>query len=376
MKSSSSSEKRISVSDIRYFGNERQYVDEAVRSQLLTWHSPFIERFETAVATLLGVPFALSCASGTAALHLALLAAGLTKNKDFDVFVPALTYVATANAVRYCGARVVPVDVDRLTWTMSPKALEAAARASEKAGRRPFGVIPVHLYGVPADMESIVEIANHYGMVVIEDAAESIGSSVGDWQTGTIGDVGCFSFFANKTLTCGEGGIVVCREEEIAKSVALYRGQGMSQRRRYFHPVVGYNYRMTAMQAAIGLGQIETADEHFSRRREIAKWYSDAFQDSRAAATIHRQVSPNYASVVPWLLGVSVLDRDSVAQRMQAAGVETRPMFVPLTQMPPYSGETPAVARWLGESALCLPLHANLSEEDVYFVVETLIRSL
>lgn len=373
MKSSSSPE--IPVSQPAFFGNESKYLAQAFDSGQLSWHGAFVKRFELALAELLDAPYVRVCSSGTAALHLALLAGGLTKGKDVDVYVPALTYIATANAVSYCGARVVPVDVEAQTWCMSPSALRRAVDETVRAGRRPFAVIPVHLFGVPADMRSIVSIAEEFGMLVIEDAAESIGSEFDGKSTGTIGDFGCFSFFGNKTLSTGEGGAVVCHDERFMRAVELYRGQGMSTRRRYYHPVIGFNYRMTNLQSAVGLGQVETAELHFSRRQEIGNWYTDALGAANCSDIV-RQSVPRGTNLVPWLLGIQVQDRDAVAERMLKQGVETRPMFVPLTDMPPYAGGTPIVARTLGLSGLCLPLFATMTREQVEKTVDALVKSV
>ena len=233
-----------------------------------TWISSsgkYIEQFEKAFAEFCGVKHAVTCCNGTVALHLALMALG-TQPGD-EVIVPTLTYIATANAVTYCGARPVFVDSEPETWNMDPSLIE------EKITPRTKGIIVVHLYGHPADMDPIMSIARRHGLFVIEDAAEAHGAEYKGHRVGSIGDMSTFSFYGNKIITTGEGGMVVTNNDSLASKARQLKGQGSVPDQRYWFPIIGYNYRMTNVASAIGLAQLEKAEWHIERRREVARWY-------------------------------------------------------------------------------------------------------
>ena len=253
-------------------GNERAYVMDCLETTWISSTGKYIDRFERAFAEFCGVKHAVSCSNGTTALHLALLALGVGPGDE--VLVPTLTFVATANAVAYCGARPVFVDSEPDTWNIDPA---AGSRRESRSHTR--GIVAVHLFGHPADMIAISAVARRHGLFVVEDAAQAHGAECEGRRTGSLGDVAAFSFFGNKIITTGEGGMVVTEDDDIARRMRQLRSQGIDPTRRYWFPVIGYNYRMTNIAAAIGLGQLEKVDWHLNRRQEVVDWYREALAD-------------------------------------------------------------------------------------------------
>lgn len=351
-------------------GNERRYVMDCLDSTWISSIGPYIGRFERTFADFCGVSHAVSCCNGTAALHLALLATGIGPGDE--VLVPTLTYVATANAVRYCGAKPVFVDSEPASWNLDTKRLEEAITSRTKA------VIAVHLYGHPVDMIAIRAIAGRHRIAVIEDAAEAHGAEVDGERVGALGDIATFSFYGNKILTSGEGGMVVTRDDERAGRVRQLRGQGLEPGRHYWFPMVGYNYRMTNVAAAIGLAQLERVEWHLQRRAEIAGWYREELAECPA---ITWQRSPSHIRPVDWLVTLMLDDgehiaRDAVIAALAARGIETRPAFYPLHTLPPYREGTGSkkypVAERIGRLGLSLPTWVGMSREDVSWICDSL----
>lgn len=333
---------------------ERQYLLECLERNQLSG-GEFVERFEDVFASWIGVRHAVACSSGTAALHLALLAAGIGPGDE--VIVPDMTFVATANAVAYCGAKPILVDVCPLDWTIDPELVAAAVTSRTRA------IIPVHLYGYPANMDALQEIANQHGLFLVEDAAQAHGSTYNGRMAGSIGDLGCFSFYGNKTIATGEGGMVTTNNASLAARLRLLRGQGQAER-RYWHEVIGYNYRMTELQAAIGLGQMAKADDVVRHRREIARQYSDSL-----AGQLYTQQQRSGSDPVPWVNVVLIDDRDDVAMMLADRGIETRPAFHSLHTLPMYKRNVRyMVADMVAERGLCLPTHGAISASDVRMI--------
>lgn len=333
----------------------------------MSWLGSYVERFEREFAQFTNSTYAVATCNGTAALHLALLAAGVRPGDK--VLVPAITYVATANAVAYCGGIPVFCDVDEKTWCMD---VMDAARLL-KSIPKIKAMIPVHLYGVVADMRALGQLAKQYNCFLLEDAAEAHGACWEGNRVGGVSDLGVFSFYANKLVASGEGGMVVTDSLGAAEAMRLYRGQGVSSGNRYYHSVIGYNYRITNIQAAIALAQLETLAPRLAAHRRIADRYREALKGFGMQAE-----TPN-TQRVDWLFTVLVpegVSRDRVAESMLAAGVETRPVFTPLTQLPMYSQPTPPVAQILGTKGLCLPTHAGLSDEDVETVISAFLEAV
>lgn len=358
------STRHIPVAAPMLIGREREYVLECLDREELSWAGAYVERFERAFADFCGVRHAVACCNGTAALHLALLALGVGPGDR--VVVPALTYVATANAVRYCGAEPLFCDVDVETWCLDPRDL--ARLLVRHAGERIVAVIPVHLYGVPADMAAIAAVAGPAGLAVVEDAAEAHGAMSDGAVVGGLGRLGTFSFFGNKILTCGEGGAVTTNDATLADRLRLYRGQGVDPARRYWHRIVGYNYRLTNVQAALALAQLESYQEHAARRALVMHQYEEALGRYRV------QGATRGASRAHWMFAVLVppgVDRDWVMADMALRGVETRPVFPAVTDLPPYEQVTPPVSATLARRGIVLPTHGRLTPDDVAYVVET-----
>lgn len=351
-------------------GNERVYVLDCLDTSWISSVGSYIPRFEAAFADFVGVKHALSCCNGTVALHLALL--GLGVGPGDEVIVPTLTYVASANAVRYCGATPVLIDSEADSWNLDPNLLEGLIT------ERTRGIIVVHLYGHPADMDPIMAVARRHGLFVLEDAAEAHGATYKGRNIGTIGDVATFSFYGNKILTTGEGGMVCTQDDQLAARIRQLKGQGQDPQHRYWFPIVGYNYRMTNIEAAIGLAQVERASWHIARRREVASWYR-----SRLAAVPGIQFSPEmpWAQSVFWLSCVVIdetLNRSSVMCYLQSKSVETRPFFYPMHVLPVYVADASSypVATRLGRQGINLPSHGLLTEDEITYVVNTLSEAL
>jgi len=364
---------RIPVAQPVFAGNEARYVADCVESGWVSSNGPYIAKFEQAFASWCGVRHALTCANGTAALHLLLMAHGVGPGDQ--VLVPSLTYIATANAVRYCGAEPVLVDSEPRTWNIDPAALEACI------GPRTKGIIVVHLYGHSADMDPIMAIAREHGLFVVEDAAEAHGASYKGRKVGTLGDSASFSFFGNKVMTTGEGGMVVTNDSALADRVRLLKGQGMDPHRRYWFPVVGYNYRMTNIQAALGLAQLERIDALLQARRDVAAGYQRGLAGLADRLELHNESS--WAHHIYWMFNVLLRDgdahdRDALMAKLDSDGIETRPVFYPMHCMPPYqddSGRYPVADR-VGSRGLSLPTHAALTEADVAYICERLAHHL
>jgi perosamine synthetase len=351
-------------------GNEKAYVMDCLDSSWISSCGEYVEKFETAFASFCGTRHALSCCNGTAALHLALLALGIGPGDE--VIVPTLTFVATANAVTYCGARPVFVDSEARTWTLDPALIEARITPRTKA------IIAVHLYGHPADMDAINAIARRHHLFVVEDAAQAHGAEYKGRRTGALADIACFSFYGNKIIATGEGGMVLTDDEELARRVMQLKGQGMDFERRYWFPIVGYNYRMMNVAAAIGLAQVERADWHLERRREIAGWYLERLRD---VPGLGWQVEQEWGRHAHWLFTVVLNDhlsicRDALMAALERRGIETRPVFYPMHVLPSYreaaqDGAYP-VAEKIAQRGLNLPTWAGLTYEDVSYVCDSI----
>ncbi|MEM4522680.1 MAG: DegT/DnrJ/EryC1/StrS aminotransferase family protein, partial [Nitrososphaeria archaeon] len=246
---------------------ELKNVIEAVKSGWVSSKGRFIDEFESSFAKYVGVKYGIATSNGTAALHLAL--AGLNIGSDDEVIVPDLTFAATINAVLYTRAKPVIVDINPEYWCIDPTKLEKAITSKTKA------IILVHLYGHPCDMEPIMEIAEQHNLYVIEDVAEAHGAEYKGRKVGSFGHISCFSFYGNKVITTGEGGMCLTNDREIAERIKILRDHGMSPEKRYWHDVIGFNYRMTNLQAALGLAQLGKIERFIEKKREIAKKYEE-----------------------------------------------------------------------------------------------------
>ena len=349
-------------------GNEAEYVTDCIESTWISSKGDYIDVFEDKFADFCQTKHAVSCSNGTVALHLALEAFGVGDGDE--VVVPDLTFISTANAAKYCGATPVFVDVDPDTWTLDPDNLEAVMTENTAA------IIPVHLYGHPVDMDPVIKIADAYDAVVIEDAAEAHGAEYKNQRVGSIGDAATFSFYGNKIVTTGEGGMVVTDNDLINERLRRLKDLCMDPGKRYWFPEIGYNYRMTNIQAAIGCAQMEDIDWHLHRRREIAEWYDSYLNGVNVAMT---PVEREWAEHAYWMYSIvleDTLSRDAVMSKLESRGIETRPFFYPMTSMPPYKDtncNTPTSAT-LAKSGINLPTWAGLSKNDIKYVCQELIN--
>lgn len=362
------------VAEPALIGNEKAYVMDCLDSTWISSNGKYIACFEEAFASYCQAKHGLSCSNGTVALHLALL--GLGVGPGDEVIVPTLTYVATANAVTYCGAQPVFVDAESQSWNIDPASIE------EKITPRTRGIIVVHLYGLPVDMEPIWALTRKYGIFLIEDAAQAHGAEYGGQRVGSLGDVATFSFYGNKIITTGEGGMVVTNDDGLASRVRQLKGQGMDPDNRYWFPMVGYNYRMTNVAAAIGLAQFEKIEWHLARKREVAGHYARLLA---RIPGVQFQSAPPQSKSVSWLVSIMLgaeisLSRDQVMNALADAGIETRPFFYPMHSLPMYrslAGDSQfPVADHLSEHGFNLPSSAVLTPQDIETICGHLVRIL
>lgn len=361
--------KRISIANPVFNGNEKKYLMECIDTGWVSANGRFVAEFEKEFAQFCGTKYALTCSNGTVTLHLILTALGIGPGDE--VIMPTLTYIATANAVRYCGATPVFVDSEEDTFNMDPEKLE------EKITENTRAIMPVHLYGLPANMGRIQEIADKYSIPVIEDAAEAHGAEYDGKKVGSMGLAASFSFFGNKVITCGEGGMITTNDEALYQRMKLLKGQAVSPEKRYWHVDVGYNYRMTNMQAAVGLGQLENISWHIEQRERVAGLYEKYLSGTKKY--LKMQSVPDDCTSVYWMNNVILQDgvdqdRDEVMRRMEECNIEMRPVFYPMHIMPPYLDQDASypVAEKLGARGISLPSHAGLGEEEIAYVCDCL----
>ena len=350
-------------------GNERQYVNECLDSTWISSKGEFIERFERGFADYVGARYATAVCNGTVAIHLALVALGIGPGDE--VIVPTLTYIASVNAITYTGATPVFVDSARASWQLDPEDVR------RKVTPRTRAIMAVHLYGHPADMDALMAIAREFDLFVVEDCAEAFGSRIGGRHVGTFGDIATFSFFGNKTITTGEGGMVVTNDATLHDRAVHYKGQGLAKHRVYWHDVIGYNYRMTNICAAIGLGQLERADDLVARKIALAEQYDRAL--AGVPVETHRPAQAGVRHSY-WMYSVLVADgtRDGVMADLREANIETRPLFYPAHTMPMYSQryERHRVAEEIGWRGLNLPSWPDLEPDQVRYIVDALAQSV
>ncbi len=376
----------LSVPEIR--GNELKYTRECLDSGWVSSAGAFVDRFEQAVAGYLGVKHAVATVSGTAAVHIALLVAGVAP--DDEVLVPTLTFVAPVNAVRYVGAWPVFIDAESAHYQMDPAKLARfleekchgvqGALCNKATGRRVRAVLPVHVLGHPCDMDTIIEVARRYELTVIEDAAESLGSEYKGRRAGSLGDIACLSFNGNKIITAGGGGMLVTSSDAWAQRARYLTTQAKDDPLEYIHGEIGYNYRLTNIQAAIGLAQMEKLNEYVQARRARARQYDELLQD---VPGIGLPGEAPWAHWNYWLYTILINEKEcrvtsrELMRRLERAGIQSRPLWHPVHSLPPYraceavGGE---VAELLYSRALSLPSSAGLSSRQCSFVASQVRR--
>jgi perosamine synthetase len=357
-------------------GNEWKYVEECLTSGWVSSVGSYVTRFEETLAGLAGVPYAVATVNGTAALHIALLVAGV--EPDDEVLVSNLTFIAPVNAVRYANAWPVLVDAEPRHWQMDVDLirdflkndceLRGDALVNRRSGRRVRAILPVHMLGHPVDMDPLLELGKRFGLAVVEDATESLGSTYRGRPTGSLGTVGCYSFNGNKIVTTGGGGVVVTADLRIAERARYLTTQAKDDSLEYIHGAVGYNYRLTNVLAAIGLAQMELLERYVAARRRIAERYDEAFSQLPGLAS---QPSAEGVFSNRWLYTVLVdedsfgMDSRALLAELAEEGIQSRPLWHPIHLNKPFretqvlGGE---VSIKLNQLALSLPCSANLTE--------------
>lgn len=343
-------------------GNEKKYVNECLDSTWISSKGKFINEFETLFAEYLGVKHAASVSNGTVALHVALLALGIGHGDE--VIVPTFTYIASVNAITYTGATPVFVDSDLSHWQMSVDDVKKKINNKTKA------ILAVHLYGHPCDIDELKKIADENKLFLVEDTAEALGSEFEGKKVGTFGDIATFSFFGNKTITTGEGGMVVTNNKDLFEKSVHIKGQGLAKNAEYWHDIIGYNYRMTNICAAIGLAQLENINDVIIKKRKIAEWYKNEL--NRLPLVFHDELSEKFFSTF-WMVSVLAENqetRDKLRKHLLQNGIETRPAFNPVHLMPMYLKDDMhfPVAVDLGKRGINLPSYPALDYNDVKFI--------
>lgn len=363
-------------------GNEKKYVDEAVESTWIVPLGPFVDEFEYRLGDYLHHKDVVALSAGTAAIHLGLVMAGVKAGDE--VICQSLTFSASCNPIVYLGASPVLVDSEPETWNMSPSFLEEAIISRKKAtGRYPAAIVVVHLYGMPARMDEIMAIASRYGIAVVEDAAEALGSEFDGKKCGTIGDYGVLSFNGNKIITTSGGGALICPDKTAADRVKFLSTQARENRPYYYHTTIGYNYRLSNVSAAIGCAQIEELPDRVKRRRCIHGLYSELLAGAEWV-TVHDEPSQRFRSNF-WLSTVSfdksVVGRtpDEIRMLLLERGIETRLIWRPMHMQPvfadaPYYGG--GCSDGIFENGLCLPSGTTLYDDDIAQVAEALKECL
>lgn len=356
-------------------GKEKEYVNDAIDTNWISSSGKYIEKFEKEFAKFCGVKYGVGCCNGTTAIHLALAALGIGRGDE--IIVPSFTMIGTVNPVIYTGAKPVLVDSDRETYCIDAEKIEEKITSKTKA------IMPVHIYGHPCDMDKIMNLAKKYKLYVIEDAAEAHGAEYKGRKVGGFGDISCFSFYANKIITTGEGGMCVTNDEKLAEKMKKLRNHAFDLP-RFIHKEIGFNYRLTNTQAAIGLAQTENAEMLVEARKNIGLKYNNILKNTKGLILPKEK---DYAKNVYWMYGVvlsdeSKINKEEAMQKLKDAGIETRSFFIPVHKQPVFtekkvenapdcSGSFP-IAEWLGERGFYLPSSSNLKDEEIKLVCEKL----
>jgi perosamine synthetase len=360
----------IPIASPLLMGNELAYVTDCIKTGWVSSQGTFVGKFETMFRDYCEMPYALAVSNGTVALHLALVA--LDIGEGDEVIVPDLTFAASINAIIYTGATPVIADIDPVTWTLDPASVERMISPQTKA------IMPVHLYGHPCHMDELLALATKHNLYVVEDCAEALGSKYNGQPVGTFSDAATFSFFGNKTITTGEGGMIIFKDEKIYKRAQMLRDHGMSKEKRYWHLEVGFNYRLTNLQAALGVAQMERVTEFVEAKRKIADTYNSVvnLQPEFTAPPSEKWAYSSYWLYTFIVKPDSGLMRDRLIDKLLKKGIETRPIFYPLHVMPPYIGYRKdgdmLVSTYVSRNGISLPSSVSISEEELFQVVRAL----
>ncbi|MDP2704195.1 MAG: DegT/DnrJ/EryC1/StrS aminotransferase family protein [bacterium] len=370
-------EKHIPISTPHIGEEEKKYVVDALeKGEVSGTSGEYISKFEKEFSNYVGCEYGIATTSGTTALHLAL--ASLNIGKGDEVLVSTFTNMAPCFAILYCGATPVPIDIEPDTWNMNPALLE------EKITSRTKAILVVHIYGHPADMDPILEVAKKHNLFVIEDAAEAHGAEYKGKKVGSLGDIACFSFYGNKIITTGEGGMVVTNNKKIAEKARSLGSLAYGKESRFMHEDIGMNYRMTNLQAALGCAQMKSIVQVIEKKREIASWYREELQD---VPDIQLPVEKEYAKNVYWMFHVVLKSawenrRGECMKFLKEKGIETREAFIPynmqkvLIEKEMTKEEECPIANRIGKSGLYLPSGPNLGHDEVRYIASNLKECL
>lgn len=360
----------IQINEPLFDGNEKKYLNQCIDEGWISSEGPFVKEFENNFSSYLGKKYGVAVCNGTVALETALFAAGITKGDE--VIMPTFTIISCAAAALRLGATPVLVDAEPDTWNMDVTQIEG------KITNRTKAIMPVHIYGHPVDMDPVMELAAKYDLKVIEDAAEVHGALYKGRKAGGIGDIGSFSFYANKIITTGEGGMVVTDDEEIAERARGYRNLCFKPYRRFYHTELGENFRMTNLQAAVGVAQLEQIDRFVEIKRKNARRYTEGLKGIRGIKT---PVEKEWAKNVYWMYAIELSEElgftaKQMAERLSEKGIGTRPFFLGLHEQPVFHnmglflGEHYPVSERIARQGLYLPSGHTLTEEQIGSVCE------
>lgn len=376
----------LCVPEIR--GNEWSYIKECLDTNFVSSVGPFVERFEKELASYVGTKYAVATTSGTAALHVALLVAGI--RPDDEVLVSTLTFIAPVNAIRYVGAWPVFVDAEPVYWQMDPQKVQDFVEKNcqwvngrllnRSTGRCVRALLPVHILGHPVDMEPLLEVCRKYNLVMIEDATESLGAKYKGLKTGRIGEIACFSFNGNKLITTGGGGMIVTDNEPWARKAKYLTTQAKDDPFEFVHKEIGYNYRLTNIQAALGCAQLEQIEDYIAKKRSIAEEYSRVFQGVPGLTPMSQA---DWAFSIFWLYTILVDERHfgkdsrTVMRRLTEKKIQVRPLWQPAHRSPAMKDCQPCscnVADHLNRSAISLPCSVGLTAQQQETVIQEMIH--
>jgi len=372
---------RIYLSSPHMSGSEQQYVKEAFDTNWVAPLGPNVDAFEDSLAQYCGVKSAAALSSGTAAIHLALIILGVERGDE--VITSTFTFSATVNPIVYQGAIPVLIDSEPGSWNMDPELLEKAIKDRLQKGKKPKAIIPVHLYGMPANMAEIMRIADHYEIPVVEDAAEALGSRYMGRPAGSFGKMGVLSFNGNKIITTSGGGALISNEKGLIEKARFLATQARDSAPHYQHSQIGYNYRMSNVLAGIGRGQLEAIEQKVSRRRAINSWYQEILSDTQGIL-FHTNPTDEYFSN-NWLTCILIdheitgIDKENLRLALEAANIEARPLWKPMHMQPifqAFPSFTNGTSEKLFANGLCLPSGSNLTDFDLERISEVLKREL
>lgn len=349
-------------------GNEKKYVNQCIDSTWISSKGKFLELFEKAIIDFTGVKYASSCCNGSVALDLAFKAIGL--KKEDEVITASFTYVASTNSILINNGTPVFIDIESESWNIDAKLIEAKINKKTKA------ILISNIYGFLPEIEKIRKLCDKYKIFLIEDAAESLGANYAGLKSGNIGDISTFSFFGNKTITSGEGGMVMCNDENLYLKIEQLKNQGNNKEIRYYHDILGFNYRMTNIQAAIGLAQTEQLKKILQKKKELFSYYFETLNKYvEFQRPINEAIEPSY-----WIVCVlfkTESQKQKIIRAFDKSGIEFRPLFTPVDKFPFYENNNNLkVSNNIYNRGICLPSFPELSKNELNKICNTIINNL